>query len=114
MQKNTDYKCVWLVHEKSSLEILDNIGVPCYLLGSKESDEVIEKARFILSTSFELANRKKRGQIHVSLWLGFGTKLVGFFDEAAPSGNFEELMTIVTQCDLITSTSRSSQMIFSA
>ena len=63
MQKNTDYKCVWLVHEKSSLEILDNIGVPCYLLGSKESDEVIEKARFILSTSFELANRKKRGQI---------------------------------------------------
>lgn len=114
MQKNTDYKCVWLVHEKSSLEILDNIGVPCYLLGSKESDEVIEKARFILSTSFELANRKKRGQIHVSLWHGFGTKLVGFFDEAAPSGNFEELMTIVTQCDLITSTSRSSQMIFSA
>lgn len=40
---------------------------------------MIEKAQFLISSTFDFAVQKNVGQVHVSAWHGFPLKVTGFF-----------------------------------
>ena len=44
---------------------------------------MIEKAQFLISSTFDFAVQKNVGQVHVSAWHGFPLKVIGFFDSAS-------------------------------
>lgn len=111
---HTDYKCFWVIKDEAFCQELAASGVACGLAGTKEAEEKIGQARFLVSSSFYFAYHKKRDQIHISLWHGFGTKVVGFFDSAATNeAEFETLRVMTRQCDMMSATSRSCQIALS-
>ncbi|MEZ3488384.1 MAG: CDP-glycerol glycerophosphotransferase family protein [Lachnospiraceae bacterium] len=109
--ENTDYRTFWVIKDKKVLELLKKKGVNCELEGSQSANEMIAKARFLITTSFNFTYQKTIGQIHISAWHGFPLKLIGFFNSAASnSDSFEMLKIITTQSDMIAVTSRLSQL----
>ena len=111
---NTNYDTCWVIKDKNMIDILTNKGINCVLDGTDEANEVINKAHYLITSSFDFAYNKKIGQIHIAAWHGFPLKVIGFFDSAAASkNNFEGLKVITTQTDLITATSRFSHLTLS-
>lgn len=112
--KNTDYDTFWVIQDRKMLEALREKGVACGLEGEETTELMIDRARFLITSSFQFADRKRPDQIHVAAWHGFPLKLIGFFDSAAAdSDDFRLLKTITTQTDLITAPSRLSQLTLS-
>ncbi len=112
--KNTDYETFWVIQDKKMLEALREKGVACGLEGGETAELMISRARFLITSSFQFADRKRPDQIHVTAWHGFPLKLIGFFDSAAAdSDDFRMLKIITTQTDLITAPSRLSQLTLS-
>ena len=84
------------------------------LEGSREAREIIDKAHYLITSSFDFAYNKRIGQIHIAAWHGFPLKVIGFFDSAAASETYVKgLKVITTQTDLITATSRFSHITLS-
>lgn len=111
---HTDYVPFWVISDERAFETLSAKGIPCGYEKDAATQEKIATARYLVSSSFEFAYGKKRGQIHVSAWHGFGPKVVGFFDSATTSVDvFEALDAATTQSDIIAVPSRSSQIITS-
>lgn len=112
VKKHTDYMSFWIVKDRKMEAVLKEAGVDCALAGSEEAKKMIGKAHFLVSSSFAFAGEKKAGQIHVSAWHGFPLKLIGFFDSASADGKntFGGLKTITTKSDIITCSSRFSQL----
>ena len=111
VKENTDYLSFWIIKDKNMMELLRENGVSCALKGSEEADEAIRSAKYLVSASFEFAYEKRPGQIHVSAWHGFPLKLIGFFDSAAGNESaFFDLKIITTQSDIITASSKLSQL----
>ena len=81
--KNTGYKTFWVIEDDEILNALKKRGVNCAKKNSDEAQRVIEKAKYLISSSFYFAYHKKRGQIHISAWHGFPLKVIGFFDSAS-------------------------------
>lgn len=114
VDKNTDYATFWVVKDQKMAEALKERGIDCGLEGEETSESMVEKARFLITSSFQFAYQKKSGQIHVSAWHGFPLKLIGFFDSAASDpGDFNALKIMTTQSDLIVAPSRLSQLTLS-
>lgn len=114
IKKNTDLDTAWVVHNSENLQSLIKLGVKAELFESDEGRKLIGSAKYLVSSSFEMAYGKKAGQIHISAWHGFPLKLVGFFESAEGIGaNFDIVKVITTQTDLIISTSRLSQIMLS-
>ena len=113
IDKNTDFDTFWIVKDVNVLSKLKHNNIKCALHGSTESYEKINKAHYFVTSSFEFAYYKKTGQIHISAWHGFPLKLIGFFENASASADFQNLKIITTQTDLITATSRLSQLTLS-
>ena len=111
---NTDFRTFWVVKDEQMLNELSAKGVSCGLKNSELANEMIAQARFLITSSFELAYSKKVNQIHIAAWHGFPLKLIGFFDNATSDiRSFEALKVITTQSDIITATSRLSQLVLS-
>ena len=112
--KNTGYKTFWVIEDDEILNALKKRGVNCAKKNSDEAQRVIEKAKYLISSSFYFAYHKKRGQIHISAWHGFPLKVIGFFDSASANPKeFEDLKVITTQSDIVTATSRFSHLTLS-
>lgn len=112
--KNTDYETFWIIQDPKLLSLLKENGVKCDSEGSELSNSMIETAQFLISSSFHLSYNKRAEQIHVSAWHGLALKVIGFFDSATTDSNqFEGLKIITTQTDLMTSTSRLTQLLYS-
>lgn len=111
VKSNTDYQSFWIVRDRQMAEILKQKGVDCALEDSEEAAEMIRRAHFLVSSSFDFAWEKQPGQIHVSAWHGFPLKLIGFFDSASagPDG-FHRLKVMTTKSDIITASSKLSQL----
>lgn len=111
VKENTDYLSFWIIKDKKMLELLKENGVSCALKESEEADEAIRSAKYLVSSSFEFAYEKRPGQIHVSAWHGFPLKLIGFFDSAVGNESaFFDLKIITTKSDIITASSKLSQL----
>lgn len=78
VKEYTDYQSFWIIKDRQMEQLLKTNGIDCALVGSEKATEMIEKAHFLVSSSFEFAAEKKVGQIHVSAWHGFPLKLIGF------------------------------------
>lgn len=114
VDKNTDYATFRVVKDQKMAETLKERGIDCGLEGEETSESMVEKARFLITSSFQFAYQKKPGQIHVSAWHGFPLKLIGFFDSASgDQGDFNALKIMTTQSDLIVAPSRLSQLTLS-
>lgn len=114
VEKNTDYETFWVIKDQKMLELLKGIGVNCDLEGGDLANEMIAKARFLITSSFNFTYQKNTEQIHVAAWHGFPLKLIGFFDSASSDpSSFDLLKIITTQSDIITTTSRLSQLTMS-
>lgn len=112
--KNTEYDTFWVIKDQNLLELLRKRGVQCDLEGTETADSMIAKAQFLITSSFYFSYEKKRDQIHVAAWHGFPLKVIGFFDSATAVGSdYETLKIITTQADIITATSRLSQLTLS-
>lgn len=112
--KNTDYKTYWVIRDEEVYEELKKQGVVCGLDNSEEASQMIEKAQFLISSTFDFAVQKNVGQVHVSAWHGFPLKVIGFFDSASSEEDtFDSLKVITTQTDIITATSRFSRLTLS-
>ena len=86
-------------------ELLNRKEIKCVLEGSREAREIIDKAHYLITSSFDFAYNKRIGQIHIAAWHGFPLKVIGFFDSAAASETYVKgLKVITTQTDLITAT----------
>jgi len=113
IKSNTNYETFWIIRDEKIFQILKNNGIMCALYGSKEANEKIAEAHYFITSSFEFAYYKKPGQIHISTWHGFPLKLIGFFESASASADFQNLKVITTQTDIVTATSRFSQLTLS-
>lgn len=114
--KNTSYDTFWVIKDKNTFNILKSKGIPCGIKGSEITEKMISTAKFLVTTSFEFADSKKIGQIHISAWHGFPLKVIGFFDSASAAidtTTYNNLKLITTQCDLVTASSRLSQLTLS-
>ena len=109
--KNTELSTFWVVKDPEMLELMRNSGVDCDLENSERSVAMERRAHYLVTSSFMFAFNKRPGQIHVSAWHGFGPKTIGFDEDAAAGQNsLRDLKVITTQCDLLTTTSRMSQL----
>lgn len=95
------------------MSILKKQNIPCALHESNEAKAKIDEAHYFVTSSFEFAYHKKIGQIHLSLWHGFPLKLIGFFDSASSTTDFQNLKVITTQTDLLSATSQFAQLTLS-
>lgn len=114
--KNTSFETFWIIKEKNTYEILKSKGISCALKDTEIANSMINTAKFLITTSFEFAESKRIGQIHISAWHGFPLKIIGFFDSASASTDidtYNNLKIITTQSDLITASSRLSQLTIS-
>lgn len=112
IEKQGGYRCFWIIRDKLFLDHLKAIGIDCALADTEEALYYTERAKFLVSTSFDLAYEKRVGQLHISLWHGFGPKTVGFFSTAAvDKKDFEYLNAATTQCDFMVALSPIQQLI---
>lgn len=111
---NTDYKTFWVINDEKVLKQMTNKGIACGLKGTTVSNEMVEKAKILFSSTFEFAYRKRIGQIHIAAWHGFPLKVIGFFDNAiGDESTFDNLRVITSQTDVIPVTSSFGQVITS-
>lgn len=114
IDKNTDYTTFWIVRDKKMLELLQKKGIPCALENSELAIKMISTARFLITSGMELAQQKRKEQIHISAWHGFPLKVIGFFEGAnANPEEFDWLKVITTQTDMIIAPSRLAQLTIS-
>lgn len=113
IRKNTHFETFWIIKNKKLLPILKKQNIPCALHESNEAKAKIDEAHYFITSSFEFAYHKKIGQIHLSLWHGFPLKLIGFFDSASSTTDFQNLKVITTQTDLLSATSQFAQLTLS-
>ena len=113
LNKNTDYITYWIIKDPIMLNILHDKHINCELFGTAEADKLINTAHYLVTSSFNFAYSKKKGQVHISLWHGFPLKLIGFFDSASADDDFINLKIITTQTDFLTVTSRLSHLTLS-
>lgn len=110
VNNNTDFETCWVVKNSRILETLKNNNIVCVLKDSAEAESIIRKAKYLITSSFEFAESKNKEQVHVSAWHGFPLKLIGFFESASVTSDFSSLKIITTQSDIITCTSKFSQL----
>lgn len=110
VNNNTDFETCWVVKNSRILETLKKNNINCVLKDSSEAENIISKAKYLISSSFEFAESKSKEQVHVSAWHGFPLKLIGFFESASVTSNFSSLKIITTQSDIITCSSKFSQL----
>lgn len=110
VNNNTDFETCWVVKNSRILETLKKNNINCVLKDSSEAENIISKAKYLISSSFEFAESKNKEQVHVSAWHGFPLKLIGFFESASVTSDFSSLKIITTQSDIITCTSKFSQL----
>lgn len=111
---NTSYDTCWVIKDKVMFELLNRKEIKCVLEGAREAREIIDKARYLITSSFDFAYNKRVGQIHIAAWHVFPLKVIGFFDSAVASETYVKgLKVITTQTDLITATSRFSHITLS-
>lgn len=111
IKTNKNYRTFWIIKNREMYEHLKNNGVECALENSELAKEMIARANYLISASFDFAYEKRPEQIHISAWHGFPLKVVGFFDSAtASTNNYDGLKIITTQTDLVTATSRFSHL----
>lgn len=109
--ENTNLKTFWVVKDSAMLEPMRAAGVECDIENSERAVAMEQRAHYLISSSFMFAFNKRPGQIHVSAWHGFGPKTIGFDEDAASETSaLRDLKVITTQCDLLTTTSRASQL----
>lgn len=113
IKNNKEYETFWIIRDEKMYQRLQNQGISCALFGTKEANDKIDTAHYFITSSFEFAYYKKIGQIHISAWHGFPLKLIGFFESASASLDFKNLKVITTQSDIVTATSRFSQLTLS-
>ena len=82
---NTSYDTCQVIKDKVMFELLNRKEIKCVLEGSREAREIIDKAHYLITSSFDFAYNKRIGQIHIAAWHGFPLKVIGFFDSAAAS-----------------------------
>lgn len=110
---NTNYDTFWIVRTEAALETLRKKGIKCALKGTNDAVDKEKKAKYLISSSFEMSYQKNIDQVHVAAWHGFPLKVVGFFDSASATSDFSDLKVITTQSDVITCTSKLSQLTIS-
>lgn len=111
---NTDYRTFWIVNDEKVLKQMTNKGIACGLKGSSISNEMVERAQILFSSTFEFSYKKRIEQIHIAAWHGFPLKVIGFFDNAiGDESTFDNLRVITAQTDVIPVTSRFGQVITS-
>lgn len=110
VNNNTDFETCWVVKNSRILETLKKNNINCVLKDSSEAENIISKAKYLITSSFEFAESKNKEQVHVSAWHGFPLKLIGFFESASVTSDFSSLKIITTQSDIITCTSKFSQL----
>ena len=110
VNNNTDFETCWVVKNSRILETLKKNNINCVLKDSSEAKNIISKAKYLITSSFEFAESKNKEQVHVSAWHGFPLKLIGFFESASVTSDFSSLKIITTQSDIITCTSKFSQL----
>lgn len=116
INRYTDYSTFWIVKDLNMLNLLKKTNIDCALIHSDLANQMIDTAKFLVTSSFEFAYSKKKEQIHISTWHGFPLKLIGFFDTSASIANddaYLNLKVITTQCDIITAPSRFAQLTIS-
>lgn len=111
---HSNYRTFWVIEDEKVLNLLQRNGIQCALKGTELANKMIDKAKFLITSSFYFAYSKRIGQIHISLWHGFPLKVIGFFDTATDNlDNFENLKILTTQTDLLVCTSRFSRLTLS-
>ena len=109
--KSTELRTFWVVKDPVMLKLMRDSGVDCDLVNSDRAVAMEQRAHYLVTSSFIFAYNKRPGQIHISVWHGFGPKTIGFDEDAAANENaLRDLKVITTQCDLLTTTSRMSQL----
>lgn len=66
INKNTSYDTCWVIKDKVMFELLNRKGINCVLEGSREAREIIDKAHYLITSSFDFAYNKRIGQIHIA------------------------------------------------
>lgn len=110
---NTNYDTFWIVRTEAALETLRKKGIKCALKGTNDAVDKEKEAKYLISSSFEMSYQKNIDQVHVAAWHGFPLKVVGFFDSASATSDFSDLKVMTTQSDVITCTSKFSQLTIS-
>lgn len=114
INENTDYQTCWIIKNQTMYELLKSKGIECALEGSDYADEMVDKAHYLITSSFDFAYKKRPEQVHIAAWHGFPLKVIGFFDSATVSkNNYDGLKIVTTQTDLVTATSRFSHLTLS-
>lgn len=110
VHNNTDFETCWVVKSSKVLDKLQKNKINCVLKDTPEAETITSKAKYLITSSFEFAESKSKEQVHVSAWHGFPLKLIGFFESASVTSNFSSLKIITTQSDIITCSSKFSQL----
>lgn len=110
VHNNTDFETCWFVKSSKVLDKLQKNKINCVLKDTPEAETITSKAKYLITSSFEFAESKSKEQVHVSAWHGFPLKLIGFFESASVTSNFSSLKIITTQSDIITCSSKFSQL----
>ncbi len=116
INKYTDYDTFWIVKDSNMLNLLKKANINCALMHSNLAKQMINSAKFLVTSSFEFAYSKKKEQIHISAWHGFPLKLIGFFNTSTSitdDNAYLNLKIITTQSDIITAPSRLAQLTMS-
>ena len=113
VHNNTDFKTCWIVKSRKILDTLKKNNIECVLRDTPEALKIMHNAKYLITSSFELAESKSKGQVHIAAWHGFPLKLIGFFESASATTDFSNLKIITTQSDIITCTSKLSQLTMS-
>ena len=110
VHNNNDFETCWFVKSSKVLDKLQKNKINCVLKDTPEAETITSKAKYLITSSFEFAESKSKEQVHVSAWHGFPLKLIGFFESASVTSNFSSLKIITTQSDIITCSSKFSQL----
>jgi len=75
--ENTKYKTIWHIRNGDVYNFLKKKDIDCVLRGTKEAQNILQKARYIIH-NYRYPDKKQEGQVIVNLWHGSGFKAHDF------------------------------------
>lgn len=100
--ENTEHETAWLVSDRNHLESLRHRGIRCELYDTVKGNELLEKAKYIISNVYVFgALPKKEGQIFVNLWHGSGVKAHDFYDVNLLGQQEKKVLDFSSKTDLM-------------
>lgn len=77
---NTSMNTCWIISDETVYRLLKSRKISCFMKDTTEATEMVEKAKYLVSTHLEQLWFKKKEQVYISLWHGMPLKSMGFLE----------------------------------